>query len=162
MILGYAGIRKRVEEDGLIVNFSEDSLGGAGYDLRAGRAYGIISDSFLGVRERKTPDVSEIECESVALKPGEYILIESLEEVRMPDDLMARILPRSSLFRMGCALETAVVDPGYRGTLTMGLSNQSNQDFMLQKNARVAQIVFETVDGATKKYDGKYQGGKVV
>ncbi|MBU4202134.1 MAG: hypothetical protein KKB85_03175, partial [Candidatus Altiarchaeota archaeon] len=55
-----------------------------------------------------------------------------------------------------------LVDPGFRGTLTMGLKNLSGHEFRFQRNARVAQIVFEEVSGETKEYDGHYQGGKVV
>ncbi|MFH1788858.1 MAG: dCTP deaminase [Candidatus Altiarchaeota archaeon] len=162
MILGKSEILKRVGEDALISNFSEEGLGGAGYDLRVARAYTITTHSFLGVSERKTPKVAELTDESMIIRPKSFILIETLEEVNMPEDVMARILPRSSLFRMGCVLATAVVDPGYKGTLTMGLANLSSHDFVFEKNARIAQIVFEEVKGETELYDGKYQGGKVV
>lgn len=162
MVLGRSEILKRVEDDKLLTNFSEDCLGGAGYDLRVAKAYTISSQSFLGVCDRKTPKITELTDESMILRPGSFILVETLEKVNMPEDVMARILPRSSLFRMGCVLATAVVDPGYKGTLTMGLANLSNHDFVFEKNARLAQIVFEEVKGETELYDGKYQGGKVV
>jgi len=76
--------------------------------------------------------------------------------------LMARVLPRSSLFRCGASLRNAVVDPGYNGTLTFGLKNESEFNFVVEKGARICQIVFEAVHGETKPYQGKYQGGKVV
>jgi len=80
----------------------------------------------------------------------------------MPKNLMARILPRSTLFRAGCSLISAVVDPGYRGTLTMGLKNLSDTAFYLERGARIGQIVFEEVAGETVSYNGRYQGGRVV
>jgi dCTP deaminase/dUTP pyrophosphatase len=162
MILGNEKIAKLTAEKKLIENFTPECLEPSGYDLRLGKAYRIKSDSFIGVSERKTPQVEEIKEEKILLKPGDYILVETLEKVNMPSDLMARILQRSSVFRCGCTLATAVVDPGYCGTLTMGLKNQSDQEFTIEKNAKIAQIVFEEVSGSSKKYDGKYQGGKVV
>lgn len=163
MVLGYSELRKRISEQDLIENFSEDCIEGSGYDLRVDRLYRLASDGFIGVTERRTPEVEEIAFEGRhCLKPGEYILIESLEKVNMPVDLMARILPRSSLFRCGCSLGTAVVDPGFKGTLTMGLRNNSSYDFLLERGGRVAQIVFEDVRGTAKTYEGRYQGGKVV
>jgi len=153
---------KLVEEEKLIEHFSKDCLEGAGYDLRAGRAYTLESDSRVGVKDRRTPEVKEIIADKITLKPGKYVLIETLERVNMPHNLMARILQRSSIFRCGCMLATAVVDPGYCGTLTMGLKNASSQQFTLEKKARIAQIVFEEVKDSRKAYAGRYQGGKVV
>jgi len=162
MILGREKITELVNEKNLIESFDEKSLGGAGYDLSAGRFYGIRGQSHLGASTRVLPSVEEITSETVLLKPGDYILLETVEKVNMPKDLMARILPRSTLFRAGCILVTAVVDPGYYGTLTMGLKNLSGCDFRLEKGSRVGQIVFEEVCGGTSLYTGRYQGGKVV
>ena len=80
----------------------------------------------------------------------------------MPLDLVAFIFPRSTLFRCGVSLRTAVVDPGYRGRLTIGIKNETKHEFKLEKHARIAQIVFCLVKGKTGKYEGAYQGGKVV
>ena len=96
------------------------------------------------------------------LAPGEYVLIETIEKVNMPENLIARVLNRSSLFRCGCSLFTAVVDPGYCGILTIGFKNLSEFPFEIEIGARVGQVVFETVKGETKLYCGRYQGGKVV
>jgi len=161
MVLGRERIL-RLAEGGLIGNFSIDCLGGAGYDLRVDRIYSLESDSRLGVKDRKTPEIQEIMFETYTLPPGEYVLVETLEKVNMPPDLMARVLNRSTLFRCGCSLFNAVVDPGFKGTLTFGLKNLSMRDFTIERHARIAQIVFERVEGETVEYDGKYQGGKVV
>jgi len=162
MILGRKRIEELVKTRGLITNYDASCLGGAGYDLRAAKAYAITSHSYLGVSERKTPKVVELTDDVMILRPGSFILAETLEAVNMPEDVLARILPRSSVFRMGCVLATAVVDPGYHGTLTMGLTNLGGHDFVFERNARIAQIIFERVEGETSLYDGKYQGGKVV
>jgi deoxycytidine triphosphate deaminase len=161
MVLGRSRILELVR-DGLIENFAEESLGGAGYDLRLGKAYRLESDSFLGVSQRKTPNVSEIPSARVTLKPGDYVLVETVEKVNMPSKIAARVLNRSTVFRCGCTLVNALVDPGYKGTLTFGLKNLSDKEFIVEKGARIAQIVFEEVSGETVEYDGKYQGGKVV
>jgi dCTP deaminase len=162
MILSAERIRKQVTEEKLIEDFSEKSLNGAGYDLRVGRFYKIRGEALLGVEKRVLPEADEIKADEITLKPGEYLLIETLEKVHMPKNLMARILPRSTLFRAGCSLITAVVDPGYYGTLTVGLTNLSGAVFRLEKGARVGQIVFEEVSGEATEYNGRYQGGKVV
>jgi len=63
----------------------------------------------------------------LTLKPGEYVLMETVEKVNMPSDLAARVLNKSSLFRCGASTFNALVDPGFRGTLTFGLRNISDQ-----------------------------------
>lgn len=162
MILGRERIFERVREDRLIEEFRGDCLEGAGYDLRVGRIYRLKSGGYIGVSSRDNPAVEEVRFDEYPLEPGEYILFETVERVNMPDDLMARILPRSSVFRAGCSLMNAVVDPGYEGTLTLGLRNLSRHVFRFERGARMAQIVFEEVAGKTKPYEGRYQGGRVV
>ncbi|PKP54604.1 MAG: dCTP deaminase [Candidatus Altiarchaeales archaeon HGW-Altiarchaeales-3] len=164
MILGNSKILELVKDENikLLVNFNEECLGSAGYDLRAGKIYKIISGSKIGATDRIMPDVREIPAKQYFMDAYEYILLETIEKVNMPNDLLARILNRSSLFRCGCTLATAVVDPGYCGTLTLGLKNLNKFKFEIEVGARVGQIVFETVEGDVKPYDGRYQGGKVV
>ena len=162
MILGSEIIKKLTEEKKLIESFDEKSLCGAGYDLRVGKFYEITGASHLGVNGRTLPSANEIFKDVIALGPDDYLLIETIEKVNMPKDVMARILPRSTVFRAGCFLVTAVVDPGYFGTLTMGLKNLSQCDFRLEKGSRIGQIVFEEVSGEANLYDGRYQGGKIV
>ncbi|MBN2014305.1 MAG: dCTP deaminase [Candidatus Altiarchaeota archaeon] len=162
MILDREKIAELVEKKNLIECFSVDCLEGAGYDLRVNRIHRLKSGGFLGAEDRKTPDVEAVDFTRYSLKPGEYVLIETLERVNMPRNLAARVLPRSSLFRCGCALFNALVDPGYQGVLIFGLKNLSDFDFVLERGARVAQIVFEEVAGETRGYDGRYQGGRVV
>jgi deoxycytidine triphosphate deaminase len=161
MVLGRSRILELVGE-GLIEGFNPDCLGGAGYDLRLGRAYRLVSGGFLGVSDRRTPKVVEDISGTLALPPGDYLLVETVEKVNMPAGLMARVLNRSTVFRCGCSLFNAVVDPGYRGTLTFGFKNLSDMEFTVEKGARIAQIVFECVDGEASGYAGRYQGGKVV
>lgn len=162
MILSGGRIRVLVREKKLIEGFVESSLCGAGYDLRAGRFYRTCGSASLSADGRILPEIEEITCESLVLRPGDYILVETEEKVNMPNNLMARILNRSSVFRGGCSLITAVVDPGYYGTLTMGLKNLSDHDFSIGRGARIGQIVFEEVSDGASAYSGRYQGGKVV
>jgi len=162
MILGHSDILSAVKEKGLIENFIHANLKGAGYDLRVGRIYKLKSGGLISVKDRRTPEVEEIIDKIYKLMPNEYVLLETVEKVIIPSNVIARILPRSSVFRSGCMLITAVVDPGFKGTLTMGIKNISEHPFELEKNSSIAQIVFEEVSGKTKLYSGRYQGGKVV
>jgi dUTP pyrophosphatase len=107
------------------------------------------------------PELGEVTGDAFYLQPNEYYLCTTKEKVNMPKDLVAFIFPRSTLFRSGVSLRTAVVDPGYKGRLTIGIKNETSRRFVLEKNARIAQIVFSRIHGKATSYEGKYQGGKV-
>jgi len=162
MILGHEKIVEYVRKYNLIENFDKNCLSCSGYDLRIGKIYRISGSCFLRKADRKLPEIEEIPEERYSLARGEYLLLESLEKVNMPKNLAARILPRSTVFRCGASLITALVDPGYQGTLTMGLVNLGSEKFEIEKGSRIAQIIFEEILGEAKPYSGRYQGGKVI
>jgi len=162
MYLGHREILNRIAREKILEGFEEDNVQGAGVDLRVERVYNITSGASLGAEERRLPEVEEMEGGKFTLEPEEYHLLLTREKVNLPSDLIAFIYPRSTLFRSGVSLRTAVVDPGYRGRLTIGLVNEGAGDFTLEKGASVAQIVFAGLEGTAKSYSGKYQGGKLV
>lgn len=91
------------------------------------------------------------------LAPGIYHIVYN-EIVDIPSDLMALGRPRSSLTRSGVTIHTAVWDAGYRGRSTSLLSVLNPDGFRVQTNARVMQLVFLTMAGATRSgYEGRYQ-----
>ncbi len=162
MYLGSDKIKKRILDEKLLENCGLENVQGAGYDLKIEKLYLVDSEAFLGTDERKLPELREVSGPLFKLAPDKYYLCLTRESVNMPDDLIAFILQRSTLFRCGVSLRTAVVDPGYRGALTIGIKNEGPLEFGLQQGARIAQIVFSKVSGDAAGYDGKYQGGKVV
>lgn len=80
------------------------------------------------------------------------------EVVNLPRWLMALGRPRSSLLRMGVALHTAVWDAGYSGRSQALLVVHHPSGFHLQRNARIAQLVFLPLNGPDAVgYAGRYQ-----
>ncbi|MCX8206980.1 MAG: deoxyuridine 5'-triphosphate nucleotidohydrolase [Methanothrix sp.] len=95
------------------------------------------------------------------LEMGAY-LVTFNEIVRMPMDMMAFALPRSSLLRCGASLSTAVWDPGYTGRSQSLLVVHNPHGIRIKKNARLMQLVFITMkDAAQKAYSGAYQGENI-
>ena len=92
------------------------------------------------------------------LPEGAY-LVTFNEIVNLPPDLMALGRPRSSLLRSGVALHTAVWDAGYHGRSQSLLTVHHPNGFRLQRNARVAQLVFFRLTTPPEQgYQGRYQG----
>jgi len=164
VVIGYDKILELIEKKMLIENVDKNNVQPSGVDLRVKTIYRLKNGGYLGVKNRQTPDidiVSDKVGDKIILGPNEFVLVETMEKVNMPKDLLALILPRSSLFRCGVSLHTAVVDPGFIGTLTFGMKNLSEHPFEIEIGSKIGQIVFEEVKGNDKLYNGKYQGGKV-
>jgi deoxycytidine triphosphate deaminase len=148
----------------LIENVDKNNVQPSGVDLRVKAVYKLKNGGYLGIKNRQTPNVDVVSDkvgDKIVLEQNEFVLVETMEKVNMPKDLLALILPRSSLFRCGVSLHTAVVDPGFIGTLTFGMKNLSDHTFELEIGSKIGQIIFEEVKGNDKLYNGKYQGGKV-
>ena len=178
-VLGIDVVLKRVKKEKLIENLGKRELEnpeGVGVDLRLGAIHKIISggafieaDGAGGLGKRKgvkTQTLAEFNSkkrkqEEVVIKPGDYYLASTLEIINTPKDLMPLVFPRTSLFRAGLLLLNSKTDPGYRGTLTMGLKNLSDHEVTLQMGARICNIVFFKIEGKTVNYRGQHQGGRV-
>ena len=77
----------------------------------------------------------------LSLERGAYAITFN-EVVNLPSDVMALGRPRSSLLRSGVSLHTAVWDAGYRGRSQSLLTVHNAGGFRLQRDARLAQLVF--------------------
>ena len=102
------------------------------------------------------------------LHPGEFVLGQTLEWVELPDDLVARLEGKSSLGRLGLLIHSTAgyVDPGWKGNLTLELSNVANLPIALYYGMRIGQISFFRMSSAVERPYGspelrsRYQGQK--
>lgn len=93
---------------------------------------------------------------SITLKSGTY-LVDFNETVKIPRDCMASVFPRSSLWRSGVGISAGVVDAGYEGAMGALLEVKNPHGVTLYKDAKLAQIVFEQMEGMVEGYSGVYQ-----
>jgi dUTP pyrophosphatase len=96
----------------------------------------------------------------IDLVPSAYIITYN-EIVHLPQNIMALGRPRSSLLRCGVTVGMAVWDAGYSGRSQSLLVVYNPQGFRLQKNARVAQLIFLRLSRKTGGYQGTYQGENI-
>jgi dCTP deaminase len=77
------------------------------------------------------------------LQPGEFVIARSLEYVALPEDIGAQAVGRSSWGRLGLTIATAtLVQPGFKGTITLELANVGNTAIVLEVGLSIAQLVF--------------------
>ena len=168
-MIGTNELLKLVNDLNLVENLSERELAnpeGAGFDLRAREIFRIKEgESFLGETERFTPDVETIakhgKEKDFVLKPGEFVLVKTIEKVNLPDDIAAIFRPRSTLQRSGVTLSTATANPGYKGELTFGMCNLGKSDFRIELGARFVHILFFRTSENQSGYRGQWQHGRV-
>jgi len=95
----------------------------------------------------------------LVLHPGELVLGATYEYLKLPNDLMAYIIGRSSWGRLGLVIATAIViHPGFKGCPTLELINDGNIPLHLFPEAPIpiAQITFHWVGPGQKPYRGRY------
>ena len=103
-------------------------------DVRVDRRFRVFHNArypFIDVRqpmEELTEPVEVSDDDPFILHPGEFVLGQTLERVRLPDDIVARLEGRARLGRLGLLIHSTAgfVDPGFEGNLTLELSNVAN------------------------------------
>ena len=95
--------------------------------------------------------------EDIFLPKGHCTLVPTLEWVELPKDLAGTLRCRSSFGRRGVLLGAGFVDPGFRGQLTLCLTNFGSDDILIRENERVVQMIFHEVRESTRSYSGRYQ-----
>ena len=121
-----------MEKSLVLTPYDPDSLNGAGYDLRLGM--------------------------DVTIPAGKHELVATLERVELPSDLVATLHVRSSLARAGILASLALVDPGFRGQLTISLYNAGVEPCRMRKGDKFVQMVLHSLGmKARRPYQGRYQ-----
>ena len=98
------------------------------------------------------------------LLPHEYVLASTFESVKIPQDLMAVLYPRSSTNRKGLSVDlTGIVDSGYEGQLVIPIRNNTgSQVVKLYPGERFCQIVFEALDTHVDAEKSRYHQKDIV
>ncbi len=135
----------------------EEQFGPTSVDLRLGTDFQVMARTNITHMDlMKDPDalsrdvqkhmqhVKVKPTEPFILHPGEFALASTLEYVKVPLDLAARLEGRSTWGRLGLQIHATAgfVDPGFRGALTFELSNVSNIPLPLYPGVRISQICF--------------------
>ena len=78
------------------------------------------------------------------LEPGEFILANTIENVELPADIVARLEGKSSLGRLGLMVHATAgyVDPGFKGQLTLEISNVARARISIFYGMKIGQISF--------------------
>jgi len=167
-------IRSMATENGLIEPFSERVDGGGiisyglssyGYDVRVSREFKVFTNVFNSVVDPKKfePDsFVDIEADVCVIPPNSFALSRTLEYFRIPDDVLAVCVGKSTYARCGIIVNVTPFEPGWEGTATLEISNTTPLPARIYAGEGIAQVLFfrgETRCETTyAEREGKYQG----
>lgn len=96
--------------------------------------------------------------QNIVVLPHSLVLCSTIERVKMPHHIAARVCDKSSLARMGLAVQNTHFDPGFKGYPTIEITNHTENTIAIEAGMPICQFVFEFLDEVTEKpYAGKYQ-----
>jgi|TARA_B110000259_G_scaffold62425_1_gene73885 dUTP pyrophosphatase len=78
--------------------------------------------------------------------PGETKLFDTGISFRVPIGTYGRIAPRSGLSKKGLLVNAGVIDRDYTGPVKIMLHNLSNDNYLVKKNDRIAQLILERIE----------------
>lgn len=155
MILSDRDIKKYLKEGKIVIEPLENpelQVQPSSVDLRLGNQFKIFKqtkkayiDPLSDNAEEYTETISIGKNENFILHPSEFVLGTTIERIEMPDDMVARVEGRSSLGRLALLVHATAgyIDPGFKGNLTLELSNVGKMPVALYQGMRICQISFE-------------------
>lgn len=151
------------EVNGLkVISYGQSSMG---YDIRAGhrwksfrgRGFGVIDPKKMGEGRMEVYDGVS----SIVIPPHGFVLGETVERFCIPDDVLVECLGKSTYARCGLVLNVTPLEPGWKGVLTIEISNTTELPAKVYSGEGVGQLIFhqasERPEVTYADRDGKYQ-----
>ena len=176
MILSDRDIKKALAEGRIKMTPEpnlDEVLSSSSIDFRLGHEFRVFkstSKAFIDVKDKNsfeglTELIVKQDGEPFVVHPSEFVLGITLEELILPDDIAVRIDGKSSLGRLGIVLHSTAghVDAGWKGKLTLEITNIGNMPVLLYPGMRVGQYVFEQLSSVSETpyyKKGKYYDQK--
>ena len=125
-------------------------LGEAGYDIRIKqditfyRLFGLI------------PMVKTVDAGVVKRHFGKFALASAMEKFNMSTSCVAIVHDKSTWARRALSVFNTVIEPGWKGYLTLELVYHGRKKLHIPAGAGIAQVLFHLVQEPAH-YNGKYQ-----
>lgn len=127
-----------------------DDIQPSSIDLHLGADFRVFRNSRYPYIDplREQPELTELVYASTeepfVLHPGEFVLAVTVEHIGLPDDIVARLEGKSTLGRLGLMIHSTAgyIDPGWRGQVTLELSNVANLPILLTPGMKIGQVSF--------------------
>jgi len=174
MIFSDRTINEAIRAGRIVIDpFDADMVQPSSVDLRCGAEFRVFENHRYALIDPKSPQekltksVSVTDDDPFILHPGEFVLGSTLEVIGLADDIVARLEGKSSLGRIGLLIHSTAgfIDPGFKGQVTLELSNVANLPIAIYPGMKIGQVSFYQLStvadhpygspGAGSKYEGQ-------
>jgi dCTP deaminase len=135
-------------------------LAEVGYDIRLKQDILFQPGSMIVVYGHMVKTMGQIQIlcpdKEAEIYEGNFVLASAIEEFRMPDDLVGIVHDKSTWARCGLSVANTVIEPGWRGYLTLELTYNGTKPLHLPAGTGIAQVVFHQL-WEKAIYQGSYQ-----
>ena len=153
--------KTRVVDGVSVVSFG---LGGAGYDARLSPFPLVMleNDRFIDLKAPDQADYTdyvEIGCSHgrFLIPPHTAVLGTIIEYIDVPNNIVVNVVGKSSYARCGIHLNVTPIEPGWRGYLTIEMTNQTGSYAAVYAGEGICQLQFHELSGDGSPYTGAYQ-----
>jgi dCTP deaminase len=138
--LSRGDIKKRVDEEQQLFSsgFEQKYLQQASYDLRLGQEVYIVG--------HRAPERLTNSNPYISILPGQFGILTTFEDIKMPDDLLGMIAVRTRFKLQGLVnISGFHVDPSFEGKLIFAVQNVGPSDIRLKYGEPTFSIFFATL-----------------
>lgn len=150
MILSDHSIKESIAQGRIVMTpYDETLVQPASVDVRLDGRFRVFRNYKYSCIDPKAvqqdlTELIEVGEEPFIIHPGEFILGNTVERIKLGNDLVGRVEGKSSLGRLGLIIHATAgyIDPGFEGNITLELSNVANLPIRLYPGMKVGQISF--------------------
>lgn len=137
-------------------------LSSFGYDIRVANEFKVFTNVYNSVvdpkhfREDAFVDIKTDEC---IIPPNSFALARSVEYFRIPREVLAFCIGKSTYARCGIIVNVTPFEPEWEGYVTLEISNTTPLPAKIYANEGIAQVVFFEGESCETSYadrKGKY------
>ncbi len=166
-------IREKSIKNDMINPFCEEQVGknvvsygvsSYGYDIRVGKEFKIFTNVNSTVVDPKNFDnknIVDFTGDICIVPPNSFALARTVEYFKIPDNVLAICLGKSTYARCGIIVNVTPFEPGFEGHITIEISNTTPLPAKIYANEGIAQVLFLEGDEQCKTTyrdkNGKYQ-----
>lgn len=167
-------ITRMAKEHGMIEPFESSQIRSGvisygvssyGYDMRVADEYKIftnINSTVIDPKQFSDANFVEFKGPVMVVPPNSFALARSVEYFRIPRDVLAVCLGKSTYARCGIICNVTPFEPEWEGHVTIEISNTTPLPAKIYSNEGICQVLFYQSDEpcavSYRDKKGKYQG----
>jgi dCTP deaminase len=152
----------------IVTPFDTEMIGPCSLDIHLGDRIAVYkcknNTDIIDLHNRTTFKTEKytISSDGIIILPHTFILANTIEYFKLPDDIVCQLTGRSSIGRLGLTVHVTagLFDCGYEGCPTLEIANLNNKPIRIYPGDKIAQVTFEKITKCAKNYGkkgGRYQ-----